>query len=412
MVLDEELLEHVARLDVVDNVLGHLELGVARELLHRVRLVGEVGLAREELEEDEAEAPHVERARRAHAVGLLAQHGARELGRAVARRDLHRDGLARLPRALQIDDLPAQTEEHEIVRLDVTVHDVVGVQVLHDVRQPVDDELALIALQRALLQVVGKRERAVLEHHAVLLIVRVLIVVNELDDVLGAKLLEEGDLAHEVLLDAHELERDASLRLHVERELDEVESAHGGALLELVPALVEVRSRVLARAHAAHRSDGRRELLARPERGDAHLAQVGGSELDQCVEVELLPNKDARVLAQAKPLQPRDEFVALVAAAPRATAAPPPPAQVTVVFVLVHDARVEGVEVGAAAEAAEGVHLRACDGGGVAVAGEGRHARHVGLGPRERVRVEHVDLVVGRDAPQPGRHAAAVPGNG
>ena len=47
-----------------------------------------------------------------------------------------------------------------------------------------------------------------------------------------------------------------------------------------VPALVEVGGRVLARAHAAHRGDGRRELLARPERGDAHLAQVGGSELD------------------------------------------------------------------------------------------------------------------------------------
>ena len=74
------------------------------------------------------------------------------------------------------------------------MRDVVGVQVLHDVRQPVDDELALIALQRALLEVVGERERAILEHHAVLLTVRVLIVVDELDDVLGAQLLEEGDL--------------------------------------------------------------------------------------------------------------------------------------------------------------------------------------------------------------------------
>ena len=154
---------------------------------------------------------------------------------------LHRDGLARLPRALKVNDLPAQTEKHEVVRLDVAMHDlvmgqgwgsrarvragrrvesrgegwaevggkgwfdvavrdVVGVQVLHDVRQPVDDELALIALQRALLEVVGERERAILEHHAVLLTVRVLIVVDELDDVLGAQLLEERDLAHEVLL--------------------------------------------------------------------------------------------------------------------------------------------------------------------------------------------------------------------
>ena len=118
---------------------------------------------------------------------------------------------------------------------DVAVCDVVGVQVLHDVRQPVDDELALIPLQRALLEVVGERERAILEHHAVLLTVRVLIVVDELDDVLGAQLLEEGDLAHEVLLGSHELECDPSLRLHVERELDQVEAAHGGALLELVP---------------------------------------------------------------------------------------------------------------------------------------------------------------------------------
>ena len=55
------------------------------------------------------------------------------------------------------------------------------------------------------------------------------------------------------------------------------------SLRELVPPLVEVRGRVLARAHAAHRGDGRRELLARPERGDAHLAQVGGSELDLVV---------------------------------------------------------------------------------------------------------------------------------
>jgi hypothetical protein len=103
------------------------------------------------------------------------------------------------------------------------------------VRQPVDDEFALIALQRALLQVVGEREWAVLEHNAVLLVVRVLIVVDELDDVLGAELLEEGDLAHEVILDPHELEGDAPLRLHVECELDKVEPAHRGALLELVP---------------------------------------------------------------------------------------------------------------------------------------------------------------------------------
>ena len=88
VILDEHLLEHVPRLDVVDDVLGHLELRVARELLHGVGLVGEEGLAREELEDDQPERPHVERARRAHPVGLLGQHGARELRRAVARRDL------------------------------------------------------------------------------------------------------------------------------------------------------------------------------------------------------------------------------------------------------------------------------------------------------------------------------------
>ena len=52
---------------------------------------------------------------------------------------------------------------------------------------------------------------------------------------------------------------------------------------ERAPPLVEVGGRVLARAHAAHRSDGRGELLARTERGDTHLAKVGGSELDLVV---------------------------------------------------------------------------------------------------------------------------------
>ena len=132
----------------------------------------------------------------------------------------------------------------------------------------------------------------------------------------------------------------------------------------------------------------------------------------QRVEVELLPNEDARVLAEAEPLQPRDQLVALVAAASPRAPPPPPPAQVAVALVLVHDARVERVQVGAAAEAAEGVHLRAGDGGGVPIAREGRHPCHVGLGPRERVRVEHVDRVVGRHAPQARGHAPAVAGDG
>eukprot|EP00966_Prymnesium_polylepis_P294594 6803081-Prymnesium_polylepis.1 len=146
MVLDEDLLHQVARLNVVDNVLGHLsgqrswreplrraarrgvggtphlELGVRRELLHRVRLIRKVGLPRKQLEDDQPEGPHVERAIGAHPVGLLAQHGARELGRAVGGRHAHRDGLARAARILQVDDLPLEAEEHKVVRLQVAVH--------------------------------------------------------------------------------------------------------------------------------------------------------------------------------------------------------------------------------------------------------------------------------------------------
>ena len=53
------------------------------------------------------------------------------------------------------------------------MHDVVGMQVLHDVREAVDYELALVALQHALLEVVGQGERAILEHDAVLRVHRV-----------------------------------------------------------------------------------------------------------------------------------------------------------------------------------------------------------------------------------------------
>ena len=86
VVLHEHLLEHVARLDVVDDVLGHLELRVARELLHRVRLVREDRLAREELEEHEAVRPHVQGARRAHPVAIGTLETARVLTNCVERR--------------------------------------------------------------------------------------------------------------------------------------------------------------------------------------------------------------------------------------------------------------------------------------------------------------------------------------
>eukprot|EP00325_Prymnesiales_sp_UTEX-LB-985_P004847 CAMPEP_0174711644 /NCGR_PEP_ID=MMETSP1094-20130205/12899_1 /TAXON_ID=156173 /ORGANISM="Chrysochromulina brevifilum, Strain UTEX LB 985" /LENGTH=65 /DNA_ID=CAMNT_0015910609 /DNA_START=396 /DNA_END=593 /DNA_ORIENTATION=- len=63
MVLNEHLFEEVARLHVIDYVLRDLQLGVAGELLHGVRLVGEERLAREELKEDEPKRPHVQSTR-------------------------------------------------------------------------------------------------------------------------------------------------------------------------------------------------------------------------------------------------------------------------------------------------------------------------------------------------------------
>ena len=78
-------------------------------------------------------------------------------------------------------------------------HHVLRVHVLDDLAQAVDDELALVALERPLLEEGGERLLAVLEHDAVLLIGRVLVVVDHLDDKIGAQRLEEGDLAHERL---------------------------------------------------------------------------------------------------------------------------------------------------------------------------------------------------------------------
>ena len=79
-------------------------------------------------------------------------------------------------------------------------------------------------------------------------------------DILGAQRLEEGALAHKALLVVEELERDLALGLHVDGELDHVETPHLGRLLELVTALVQVGRRVLALADAAHRRDGREQL--------------------------------------------------------------------------------------------------------------------------------------------------------
>ena len=221
---------------------------------------------------------------------------------------------------------------------------------------------------------------------------RVLVVVDQLDDELGAERLEEGDLAQEALLAAHELERDLALGLHVHRQLDRVEAAHRRRLLELVPALVEVRRRVAALADAAQRADRGDELLARADRDDAHLAQVVRRELRERLEVDLLPDEDARVLAKAEAVEPRDELVAaLVAAGAAAARAPPPLLRVAVELRLVEDARVERAEVGAAAEAAEHEHLRRDHRRRVAVARRRRHAGDVGLRPRHRLRVEDVD---------------------
>mmetsp|Transcript_51202 Transcript_51202/g.150881 ORF Transcript_51202/g.150881 Transcript_51202/m.150881 type:complete len:736 (+) Transcript_51202:439-2646(+) len=393
MVLDEDLLHQVARLNVVDNVLGHLELGVRRELLHRVRLIRKVGLPRKQLEDDQPEGPHVERAIGAHPVGLLAQHGARELGRAVGGRHAHRDGLARAARILQVDDLPLEAEEHKVVRLQVAVHHVLRVHVLDDLAQAVDDELALVALERPLLEEGGERLLAVLEHDGVLLVGRVLVVVDHLDDKVGAQRLEEGDLAHKRLLGCHELERHAALRLHVDGELDGVEAAHRRRLLHLIPSLVQVGRRELALPHAAHGRDGRRKLLARADGRDPHLAEVFGRQLDQSVEINLLPDEDARVLAEPQPLEPSDQLVArvLLAAAPASELAPL--AAVALECRLLHDACVQRMQVRAAAKAAEQVHLRTVHRCGVAVACERQRARHVGLGPRHRLCVEHVELV-------------------
>ena len=102
----------------------HLKFRVARELLHRVRLVRKESLASKEFKDDETEAPHVNSARRAHALGLLAQHGARELGRAVGRRDPHGDRLGGAARILKVDRLPFESKEYKIMRLQVAVHHV------------------------------------------------------------------------------------------------------------------------------------------------------------------------------------------------------------------------------------------------------------------------------------------------
>ena len=61
-----------------------------------------------------------------------------------------------------------EAEEDEVVRLEVAVDDVVRVEVLYDPREAVDDELALVALQRTLLEVARERLLAVLEDDAVL----------------------------------------------------------------------------------------------------------------------------------------------------------------------------------------------------------------------------------------------------
>ena len=87
------------------------------------------------------------------------------------------------------------------------MHHVLLVQVLHDVRQPIDDEFALVALQGAAFEVVGERAFAILEDNAMRLGVRVLVVVDQLNDELRSERFEKGHLAEESLFRRHELER-------------------------------------------------------------------------------------------------------------------------------------------------------------------------------------------------------------
>ena len=293
------------------------------------------------------------------------------------------------------------------MRLEVAVDDVVRVEVEGDVRQPVGDELALVPLQRALLQVVGERLLAVLEHDAVLLAVGVLVVVDQFDDKLGAQRLEERHLAHEPLLVGHELERHLPLGLHVDRQLDQVEAAHARLSSSLYRPWYRSAVENLPCPTPFMRRDRRRQLLARPERGDPHLAQVGGRELDQRLEVDLLADEDARVLAQPEALEPRDQLVAalvaLVAALPRACFF-----EVAVDGGVVHDARVQSVQ---SAPPPTPPNIKICE-PTTQVAwrwrGEGRHARDVRLRPRHRIDVEHVDPIrrVPRRA-QPGARRPA-----
>ena len=103
-------------------------------------------LACKELKDDQTKRPHVKRTCSTHTVCLLREHCTRELWRAVRGRYAHGYRLARTPRVLEVDDLPFEPKEHKVMRLEVAVNDILRVEVLDDVREPIDDKLALVAL--------------------------------------------------------------------------------------------------------------------------------------------------------------------------------------------------------------------------------------------------------------------------
>mmetsp|Transcript_36709 Transcript_36709/g.83103 ORF Transcript_36709/g.83103 Transcript_36709/m.83103 type:complete len:206 (+) Transcript_36709:509-1126(+) len=191
-----------------------------------------------------------------------------------------------------------------------------------------------------------------------LLVARVFVEIDELDNVLRTKGFEERHLSHKRLFRWHKLERDPPFRFHVDRKLYRIQPSHTRTLLHFIAALVQIRCRILALTHATHRGYGSCKLFARPNGCDPHLAQVIHCEFHQSIEIHLLSDKHTSVLTETQPLKPCYQLVASILAGPPPTTLLTPLAEIALSWALIHDPSVKDVQISTAAKTSEHVHLR------------------------------------------------------